>query len=665
MAGDARADISVSGLVRRGDTVFTDEQFIGQLMDLLEVPEAFITGPLLLNNGSAASPAYSFTLFPSYGMYAGGATDLRFSVAGSDTLRLFPNQVILSDTAALAWGSSGVGSSDLFLRRDAANVLAQRNGVNGQSFRVYGTYTDASNYERLLVNMVSGGSGRLGTEFAGTGIARNLQFFVGSTNSFFVAASTAHVLFNTDNTIDVGATGANRPRTLYVGTSLQVQSAAGANSIILGGSTTVAIGTDFAVRNGVAAIAIIGTAATSGGILALQPGTAAGTKAMLQFYNRNDGLNTGRINMDLTYDAATLTVSSTTFGTGTPITSFTWSLNHLFSADNTYDIGASGATRPRTGYFATSVISPIHDSGAASDISFRTNTGTQQFRVVHTASAVNFIQTSGTAAAAGTGPILSTTGSSDTNVGMRFASKGTGSFDFVTNGNVDLQFRVLANASAVNYIAVAGSATGVSTTIQATGSDADVGFAISSRGTGVIDFLTNASAQRQFRVAHTTTAVNYLQVSGSTTTNRPTILAQGSDADVGISISSKGTGSVVFLSDANTLVQFTVLRTAGATRFIQVTGSNGGDPTLSVSAGQLAITPNIVGAGNLHIQGFSGAGIGPASTTYMNCGVGTTAVSSLRVGHGAAPSAPVNGDMWTTTAGLFVRINGVTVGPLT
>lgn len=46
--------------------------------------------------------------------------------------------------------------------------------------------------------------------------------------------------------------------------------------------------------------------------------------------------------------------------------------------------------------------------------------------------------------------------------------------------------------------------------------------------------------------------------------------------------------------------------------------------------------------------------------------VGTTSVASLRIPHGAAPSAPVNGDMWTTSAGgLFVRINGVTVGPLT
>ncbi len=44
---------------------------------------------------------------------------------------------------------------------------------------------------------------------------------------------------------------------------------------------------------------------------------------------------------------------------------------------------------------------------------------------------------------------------------------------------------------------------------------------------------------------------------------------------------------------------------------------------------------------------------------------GTTGKASLRIPHGVAPTSPVNGDMWTTTSGLFVRINGSTVGPLT
>jgi hypothetical protein len=41
-----------------------------------------------------------------------------------------------------------------------------------------------------------------------------------------------------------------------------------------------------------------------------------------------------------------------------------------------------------------------------------------------------------------------------------------------------------------------------------------------------------------------------------------------------------------------------------------------------------------------------------------------TTGASFNVPHGAAPTSPVNGDVWTTTAGIYVRINGATVGPL-
>lgn len=59
------------------------------------------------------------------------------------------------------------------------------------------------------------------------------------------------------------------------------------------------------------------------------------------------------------------------------------------------------------------------------------------------------------------------------------------------------------------------------------------------------------------------------------------------------------------------------------------------------------------------------AGAAISSSSGFVFPVGTTSLSSLRIPHGAAPSSPVNGDMWTTTAGLYVRINGTTVGPLT
>lgn len=35
-------------------------------------------------------------------------------------------------------------------------------------------------------------------------------------------------------------------------------------------------------------------------------------------------------------------------------------------------------------------------------------------------------------------------------------------------------------------------------------------------------------------------------------------------------------------------------------------------------------------------------------------------IAGVNIPHGTAPTSPTNGDMWTTTAGAFIRINGVT-----
>ena len=42
----------------------------------------------------------------------------------------------------------------------------------------------------------------------------------------------------------------------------------------------------------------------------------------------------------------------------------------------------------------------------------------------------------------------------------------------------------------------------------------------------------------------------------------------------------------------------------------------------------------------------------------------TTSISSVRIPHGTAPSSPTNGDVWTTSLGMYVQVNGTTVGPL-
>ena len=51
--------------------------------------------------------------------------------------------------------------------------------------------------------------------------------------------------------------------------------------------------------------------------------------------------------------------------------------------------------------------------------------------------------------------------------------------------------------------------------------------------------------------------------------------------------------------------------------------------------------------------------LGPLGTTAS-----TVTQSGFNIPPGTAPGTPVNGDIWTTTAGIFVQINGATVGPL-
>jgi hypothetical protein len=60
------------------------------------------------------------------------------------------------------------GTVDVFLYRDAANILALRNSTNTQTFRWYRTFTDASNYERGALQTAAGEI-ILAAETAGTG----------------------------------------------------------------------------------------------------------------------------------------------------------------------------------------------------------------------------------------------------------------------------------------------------------------------------------------------------------------------------------------------------------------------------------------------------------------------------------------------------------------
>jgi hypothetical protein len=55
----------------------------------------------------------------------------------------------------------GTRAPDLYILRDAANTLAQRNGANAQESRVYGSYTAADNFQRMSIKTLRESSGAL------------------------------------------------------------------------------------------------------------------------------------------------------------------------------------------------------------------------------------------------------------------------------------------------------------------------------------------------------------------------------------------------------------------------------------------------------------------------------------------------------------------------
>ena len=93
-----------------------------------------------------------------------------------------------------------------------------RSGTNPQFLRVYNTFTDSSNYERAVIEWAAGVL-NIGTNRAGTGVARPVQFQMGGTSVFNISTS-GHLNWNTDNTYDIGSLSANRPRNIFAGASV-------------------------------------------------------------------------------------------------------------------------------------------------------------------------------------------------------------------------------------------------------------------------------------------------------------------------------------------------------------------------------------------------------------------------------------------------------------
>lgn len=99
--------------------------------------------------------------------------------------------------------------------------------------------------------------------------------------------------------------------------------------------------------------------------------------------------------------------------------------------------------------------------------------------------------------------------------------------------------------------------------------------------------------------------------------------------------------------------------------------ANGGTGVTSASANTVFAGPTSGGDAAPGFRALVASDVPSLSSVYLPLSGGTltgklntlasaTSGAGLNLPHGTAPTSPVNGDMWTTTAGLFLRISGGT-----
>jgi hypothetical protein len=142
---------------------------------------------------------------------------------------------------------TGAGGSIVFQVAPAGSSGTAQNALatfaeitSARALNLYNTFTDASNYERLRIDW-SSNVATIRTEGAGTGFTNrrldiisggqlnflsqggsSIFFFTNGTARWYVDGANGNLLAFADNTYDIGAAAATRPRNLFLGSYAQL-----------------------------------------------------------------------------------------------------------------------------------------------------------------------------------------------------------------------------------------------------------------------------------------------------------------------------------------------------------------------------------------------------------------------------------------------------------
>lgn len=108
-------------------------------------------------------------------------------------------------------------STDVLFQREAAAIGSMRNSTTAQTFRVYGTWTDASNGDWLNITKAAGGEAAISTAKNGSGTAGDLSLTAANIyltgivrpSSYIFMNLAAGTLYDTNSSRDIVAKSAN------------------------------------------------------------------------------------------------------------------------------------------------------------------------------------------------------------------------------------------------------------------------------------------------------------------------------------------------------------------------------------------------------------------------------------------------------------------------
>lgn len=176
------------------------------------------------------------------------------------------------------------------------------------------------------------------------------------------------------------------------------------------------------------------------------------------------------------------------------------------------------------------------------------------------------------------------------------------------NGQTDIG----VTTTSVNFARIVGAATGAAPVISAQGSDANIGLVLTSKGTGVVALGGSTVANSSLQVSPVASSINYAQISGNTVGFGPIIAAQGLDPNIAFTLRSKGTFGVTFQSSAGSnIADFLPTYLGFGVNFVRFTNAIAGSaPELSAqgSDSNINLKLNPKGTGTLQFGTYT-AGI--------------------------------------------------------